>query len=86
MVARIKSVTVFLGFVASLLGGLWLLQGLDLVHVQPILCFSDCTPVSGASPKWAMIGAALLGAGFATVWWAFKRRSEPVGISSEKAK
>lgn len=30
------------GVLLGLLGAFWMLQGADLVHVQPILCVSDC--------------------------------------------
>ena len=72
-----KMIVFVFGITASLLGGLWLLQGLDVVHVRPILCFSDCAPVSGASPKWAMIGAGLLAVGLASVFWFLKLRLKP---------
>jgi hypothetical protein len=44
-------------FIAVLLGGLWLLQGLGIVQIRPILCFADCAPVQGPSTRWAVIGA-----------------------------
>lgn len=48
---------------AVLLGGLWLLQGLGLVQVKPILCFADCEPLQGPSAAWAIIGFLVLAAG-----------------------
>jgi Ca2+/Na+ antiporter len=45
---------------STLLGGLWLLQGLGIVHVRPILCFADCAAIQGPSPTWAVIGAVTL--------------------------
>ncbi len=65
------------GVVAALLGGLWLLQGLGLVHVRPILCFADCAPVQGPSPTWAVIGAIALAAGGFGVTWSVKRPPGP---------
>ena len=35
------------GVIAVLLGGIWLLQGLGIVLVRPILCFADCVPIQG---------------------------------------
>ena len=64
---------VALGGIGILLGGLWLLQGLGLVHIRPILCFADCVPIQGASPTWAVIGALVLAAGTATLIYALKR-------------
>jgi len=38
------------GVISLLLGELWFLQGLGLLHVRPILCFVDCAPIQGPSP------------------------------------
>jgi hypothetical protein len=62
------------GLAAVLLGGLWLLQGLGLVHVKPILCFANCAPVQGPSTVWALIGGVLLLAGLAALARAARRR------------
>jgi hypothetical protein len=62
---------VFLGFgiIAVLLGLLWLLQGLGLVNVRPILCFADCAPIQGSSSTWAITGAfTLLAGAIGAVW------------------
>ncbi len=61
------------GVVSILLGGLWLLQGLGVVHVRPILCFADCAPLQGASPTWAVIGTLLLAAGVLAIFFALRR-------------
>ncbi len=58
-----KVTVVILGVLGVLLGGLWLLQGLGLVHVRPILCFANCAPVQGPSSTWTIIGAVVLAAG-----------------------
>ncbi|WP_395644689.1 hypothetical protein [Terricaulis sp.] len=55
------------GAAAALLGGLWLLQGLGLVHLRPILCFADCTPLEGPSLTWTVLGFVLLLAGAFTL-------------------
>jgi hypothetical protein len=44
-----KTIYFSAGLGAALLGALWLLQGLGIVQMQPILCFVDCTPIQGAS-------------------------------------
>jgi hypothetical protein len=62
------------GLIAALLGGLWLLQGLGIVHLRPILCFADCVPVQGPSATWAVIGAVVLVAGGAVMLWSLRRR------------
>ena len=48
------------GIAAILLGGLWLLQGLGVVQVQPILCFADCAHIQGPSNTWPAFGALAL--------------------------
>lgn len=58
-----KVTVAILGVLGVLLGGLWLLQGLGLVHVRPILCFANCVPVQGPSSTWTIIGAVVLAAG-----------------------
>lgn len=70
-----KKVTFGVGVVAILLGGLWLLQGLGIVQIQPILCFANCEPVQGASVTWAVIGAAVLLAGGGALLWSLKSRT-----------
>lgn len=44
------------GIVLVLLGALWALQGADLVHIRPILCFADCEPLVGGSIGWLIVG------------------------------
>lgn len=51
------------GIVLAALGGLWALQGADLVRMRPILCVVDCTPLVGGSPTWLTVGLATLGVG-----------------------
>lgn len=65
-----KITMLIFGVIAILLGGLWLLQGLGLVHVRPILCFADCAAIQSASPTWAIIGGVTFGiGGLAIFWW-----------------
>ena len=69
-----KITSFLVGLLAALLGGLWLLQGLGIVHLQPVLCFADCDPVQGPSNAWALIGAAVLALGVAALFWSVQRR------------
>lgn len=62
------------GLIVALLGGLWLLQGLGIVHMRPILCFADCASLQGPSTTWALIGAGVLAVGGSVVFWSLKRR------------
>ncbi len=72
---RVKIAGLLFGLAAVLLGGLWLLQGIGVVHLRPLLCFADCEPVQGPSASWAVIGALVFTAGVAAVWWSSKRRA-----------
>jgi hypothetical protein len=68
-----KTIYFFTGLIAALLGGLWLLQGLGIVHIRPILCFADCAPLQGPSATWAAIGALVLSAGGVAMFWTLKK-------------
>lgn len=59
-----KIILLVIGVIIALLGGLWLLQGLELVHLRPILCFANCEPIQGPSLSWAIAGGlmAMIGA------------------------
>lgn len=70
-----KKVALFVGLMTALLGGLWLLQGVGIVQMDPILCFADCVPVQGPSATWAVIGATVFAAGGAAVFWSLKSRA-----------
>ena len=51
------------GLLSAMLGCLWLLQGLGLLHIRPILCFADCEPIETRSLLWALLGFALAALG-----------------------
>ena len=70
-----KTICFSVGVVAVLLGGLWLLQGLGIVQIRPILCFANCDPVQGPSAIWAVVGAVVLAVGGAAVFWSLKPRA-----------
>lgn len=53
-------IAIIFGIIILLLGLLWFLQGSDLVHIKPILCFADCEPITGISPQWQITGAITL--------------------------
>ncbi len=63
------------GVIGLLLGGLWLLQGLGIVQVRPILCFANCAPVQGPSSTWAIIGFLVVAAGVIAIIFSLKRRA-----------
>lgn len=62
------------GVLFALLGGLWLLQGLGIVEIQPVLCVADCEPLQGPSRRWTFIGAFFFVAGIVTTVLWFRRR------------
>ena len=54
-----------IGVIVALLGTLWVVQGLGLIEIRPILCFADCEPITGGSLQWTVIGAIALFVGVA---------------------
>lgn len=64
-----KTVSLVFGAISTVLGGLWLLQGLGIVRLQPILCFADCAEIQGPSLMWAVTGAAALAVGGLAIIW-----------------
>lgn len=69
-----KPIALVAGVIGAALGGLWLLQGLGVVHVRPILCFADCAPVQGSSLPWAIIGLILVTAAVFMISFSLKPR------------
>ncbi len=63
------------GAISVLLGGLWMLQGLGVVHIRPILCFANCEPIQGASRAWAIVGGLVAAAGASAIFFWSKRRT-----------
>jgi hypothetical protein len=70
-----KIIALILGVLGALLGGLWLLQGLGLVQIEPIACVADCEALEGPSPTWAAIGGAVLLASALAIFYGLKRRA-----------
>ena len=70
-----KAFVLIVSVIAVLLGGLWLLQGLGLVQIRPILCFADCEPVQGPSSMWAIVGLLVGTGGILGVRYSFKRHA-----------
>lgn len=58
-----------LAAVLVLVGALWSLQGLRILHIRPILCFANCIPVEGPSLPWFIAGVVAMGLG----GWFFRR-------------
>lgn len=68
-----RLIALICGVIAVPLGGLWLLQGLGIVHLRPILCFAECASLQGPSITWAIVGAVTLAAGGIGVAWSRRR-------------
>ncbi len=69
-----RIVVMIAGVLVILLGGLWLLQGLGLVVIPPVLCVAECAPLEGPSAVWAIVGLATVAAGVVAVYRALKRK------------
>jgi hypothetical protein len=72
-----KTVVLVASVIGVLLGGLWLLQGLGLVQVRPILCFAECEAVQGPSSTWAVIGLLVVMAGILGIRHSLRNRARP---------
>lgn len=72
-----KKIIFVVGVISLLLGGLWLLQGLGVVHIRPILCFANCEPVQEASLTWAIVGFLFATAGGIAIFFSLKQRTLP---------
>jgi hypothetical protein len=53
-------ISLIFGTALFLLGLLWFLQGSDLVHIKPILCFANCEVITGISLQWQVFGAMVM--------------------------
>lgn len=69
-----RKIALAVGIICVLLGGLWLLQGLGLVHVRPILCFADCAPLQEASTTYAILGLLMVVAGAFAIFRSRRQR------------
>lgn len=69
-----RAARVSVGVVMTLLGLLWVLQGADLVRIQPIACVTDCRPMTGGSFVWFAVGALTLLGGLAVLGVRPRRR------------
>ncbi len=64
--------TIF-GTIVALLGALWVVQGLGIVQIGPLLCVADCEPITGRSVQWTVIGTIALFVGIVTVRAGLRR-------------
>lgn len=63
-----------LGIVLASLGLLWVLQGADIIRIEPIGCVTNCEPITGGSPLWFAIGVLSLLAGLLLLGLGARRR------------
>jgi hypothetical protein len=68
-----KRIVLAVGVISTLLGGLWVLQGLGAVHIRPVLCFADCAPVQDPSAAWAIVGFLMIVVGAFGIFFSLKR-------------
>ncbi|WP_435156731.1 hypothetical protein [Haladaptatus sp. DFWS20] len=67
------TVVTILGAIVALLGMVWLVQGLAIVQIDPILCVADCEPITGRSVQWTVIGVITLFVGIVIAGAGLKR-------------
>jgi len=65
-----------IGVILAFLGLLWFLQGSDIVHLKPILCFANCEPITGKSPLWQAVGAIICFAGAVLISKSLRRKEK----------
>lgn len=70
-----RIVALIIGVLAILLGGLWLVQGLGLLHIKPVACVAECQELKGPSTTWAITGAVTVAVGALLARWSRKPRA-----------
>lgn len=74
-------IAIIFGIIILPLGLLWFLQGSDLVHIKPILCFADCQPITGKSSQWQIMGAVAFVIGAITLYKCLKNKKKTGKLS-----
>ena len=67
------AVLTVIGAIVALLGMLWVVQGIGIIQIDPILCVGDCEPITGRSVQWTVIGAIALFVGSVIVRAGLRR-------------
>ena len=49
-----------IGAFVGIISLLWLLQGMGILRIRPILCIANCEEIVGPSPVWAVSGLIAL--------------------------
>ena len=60
-------VVAIFGILMTLFGLLWFLQGAEIIHLNPILCVSNCEPLTGKSLLWQIVGTVTFLVGVSTI-------------------
>ena len=61
-----KIVSMLLGLLMICMGGIWILQGLNIAFLDSFMA---------GDPQWALYGAILVLLGIGQVWWSATRRA-----------
>ena len=70
-----RTLVLVVSVIGVLLGGLWLLQGLGVVQIRPILCVAACDEVQKPSATWAVVGFLVLAGGALGIVRSLRRRA-----------
>ncbi len=69
MKALLKQILAMLvGFILTIIGLIWVLQGTAILHLCPVLCFADCECITGQSLFWAVAGVIAVVIGITIVY------------------
>ena len=55
-----KYCQIIFAFVILFFGVFWFLQGVGVLNVCPILCFSNCDCIEGGSQFWSILGGVVI--------------------------
>jgi hypothetical protein len=62
-----------IGLILVIIGLVWFLQGAAILHLCPVLCFTDCECVTGGSPFWEAGGVIASIMGIGIVYFGLRR-------------
>ncbi len=70
----LAAIAMLLGTSIVCLGILWFVQGLGIVQIEPLLCVSNCEPISDPSMTWTVVGVVTTVLGIVLVRFGFRHR------------
>ncbi|WP_330630815.1 hypothetical protein [Halocatena halophila] len=68
----LAAITTILGTSIIFLGILWIVQGLGIVQIEPILCVSNCEPITERSMTWTVVGLVTTAVGTTLALFGFR--------------